>query len=76
MSDSSPRNVTRTLASELIGRNIRINAGKLGKSRCCGTWQALLQQILAKRFAKPQQVDQWGTPRYHYLNQHQEIRPP
>jgi NAD(P)-dependent dehydrogenase (short-subunit alcohol dehydrogenase family) len=68
-SKAALRNLTRTLASELIGRNIRVNAvspgvietpifGKLGLSVAdvqeLGT--ALLQQIPAKRFGKPEEV--------------------
>jgi len=68
-SKAALRNLTRTLASELIGRNIRVNAvspgvietplfDKLGlpegDARELG--KALLQQIPAKRFGKPEEV--------------------
>jgi NAD(P)-dependent dehydrogenase (short-subunit alcohol dehydrogenase family) len=68
-SKAALRNFTRTLASELIGRNIRVNAvspgvietplfGKLGLSEASAQElaQALLQQIPAKRFGKPEEV--------------------
>jgi NAD(P)-dependent dehydrogenase (short-subunit alcohol dehydrogenase family) len=63
------RNLTRTLASELIERNIRVNAvspgvietplfGKLGLSDADvqQLGQDLLQRIPAKRFGKPEEV--------------------
>jgi NAD(P)-dependent dehydrogenase (short-subunit alcohol dehydrogenase family) len=68
-SKAALRSLTRTLASELIGRNIRVNAvspgvietplfGKLGladaDARELG--KALLQQIPIKRFGKPEEV--------------------
>jgi NAD(P)-dependent dehydrogenase (short-subunit alcohol dehydrogenase family) len=68
-SKAALRNLTRTLASELIDRNIRVNAvspgvietplfGKLGLSEAGvrELGQALLQQIPAKRFGKPEEV--------------------
>jgi NAD(P)-dependent dehydrogenase (short-subunit alcohol dehydrogenase family) len=68
-SKAALRNLTRTLASELIGRNIRVNAvspgvietplfGKLGLSEADARelGKALLQQIPAKRFGKPEEV--------------------
>jgi NAD(P)-dependent dehydrogenase (short-subunit alcohol dehydrogenase family) len=68
-SKAALRNLTRTLASELIGRNIRVNAvspgvidtplfGKLGLPEASANElaQALLQQIPAKRFGKPEEV--------------------
>jgi len=68
-SKAALRNLTRTLASELIGRNIRVNAvspgvietalfGKLGLSQADARelGKALLQQIPAKRFGKPEEV--------------------
>jgi NAD(P)-dependent dehydrogenase (short-subunit alcohol dehydrogenase family) len=68
-SKAALRNLTRTLASELIGRNIRVNAvspgvietplfGKLGlpEANAQELAQALLQQIPAKRFGKPEEV--------------------
>jgi NAD(P)-dependent dehydrogenase (short-subunit alcohol dehydrogenase family) len=68
-SKAALRNLTRTLASELIGRNIRVNAvspgvietplfAKLGLSEANAQelGQALLQQIPAKRFGKPEEV--------------------
>jgi NAD(P)-dependent dehydrogenase (short-subunit alcohol dehydrogenase family) len=68
-SKAALRNLTRTLASELIGRNIRVNAvspgviesplfAKLGLSEA-GVQElgkTLLQQIPAKRFGKPEEV--------------------
>jgi NAD(P)-dependent dehydrogenase (short-subunit alcohol dehydrogenase family) len=68
-SKAALRNLTRTLASELIARNIRVNAvspgvietpllGKLGLSEADARdlGKALLQQIPAKRFGKPEEV--------------------
>lgn len=68
-SKAALRNLTRTLASELIGRNIRVNAvspgvietplfGKLGlpPQDVQELGQALLQQIPAKRFGRPDEV--------------------
>jgi NAD(P)-dependent dehydrogenase (short-subunit alcohol dehydrogenase family) len=68
-SKAALRNLTRTLASELIGRNIRVNAvsagvietplfGKLGLSESGAQelGRVLLQQIPAKRFGKPEEV--------------------
>ena len=68
-SKAALRNFTRTLASELIGRKIRVNAvspgvidtplfGKLGlpEANAQELAQALLQQIPAKRFGKPEEV--------------------
>jgi NAD(P)-dependent dehydrogenase (short-subunit alcohol dehydrogenase family) len=68
-SKAALRNLTRTLASELIGRHIRVNAvspgvietplfGKLGLSDACARdlGQALLLQIPAKRFGRPEEV--------------------
>ena len=68
-SKAALRNLTRTLAAELIGRNIRVNAvspgvietplfGKLGLSEADAQelGKALLQQIPAKRFGKPEEV--------------------
>jgi NAD(P)-dependent dehydrogenase (short-subunit alcohol dehydrogenase family) len=68
-SKAAPRNLTRTLASELIGRNIRVNAVRpgvietplFGKLDIPGAdvealGKALLQQIPAKRFGKPEEV--------------------
>jgi NAD(P)-dependent dehydrogenase (short-subunit alcohol dehydrogenase family) len=68
-SKAALRNFTRTLASELIGRNIRVNAvspgviatplfGKLGLSEANAEelGKALLAQIPAKRFGKPEEV--------------------
>ena len=68
-SKAALRNFARTLAAELIGRNIRVNAvspgvietplfGKLGLSDAHAQelGQALLQQIPAKRFGKPEEV--------------------
>jgi NAD(P)-dependent dehydrogenase (short-subunit alcohol dehydrogenase family) len=68
-SKAALRNLTRTLAAELIGRNIRVNAvspgvietplfGKLGlaEADAKALAQSLLQQIPAKRFGKPQEV--------------------
>jgi len=68
-SKAALRNFTRTLASELIGRNIRVNAvspgvietplfGKLGLSEANAAelGKALLAQIPAKRFGKPEEV--------------------
>ena len=68
-SKAALRNFTRTLASELIGRNIRVNAvspgviatplfGKLGLSEANAEQlgKALLAQIPAKRFGKPEEV--------------------
>jgi NAD(P)-dependent dehydrogenase (short-subunit alcohol dehydrogenase family) len=68
-SKAALRNLTRTLASELIGRNIRVNAvspgvietplfGKLGipGADVEALGKALLQQIPAKRFGKPEEV--------------------
>jgi NAD(P)-dependent dehydrogenase (short-subunit alcohol dehydrogenase family) len=68
-SKAALRNFTRTLAAELIGRNIRVNAvspgvietplfGKLGlpEAHAQELGQALLQQIPAKRFGKPEEV--------------------
>jgi NAD(P)-dependent dehydrogenase (short-subunit alcohol dehydrogenase family) len=68
-SKAALRNFTRTLAAELIGRNIRVNAvspgvietplfGKLGlpDAKARELSQALLQQIPAKRFGKPEEV--------------------
>ena len=68
-SKAALRNFTRTLASELIGRNIRVNAvspgvietplfGKLGlpEANAQELAQVLLQQIPAKRFGKPEEV--------------------
>jgi NAD(P)-dependent dehydrogenase (short-subunit alcohol dehydrogenase family) len=68
-SKAALRSFTRTLASELIGRNIRVNAvspgviesplfSKLGLSDA-GVQElgaTLLQQIPAKRFGKPEEV--------------------
>jgi NAD(P)-dependent dehydrogenase (short-subunit alcohol dehydrogenase family) len=63
------RNFTRTLASELIPRNIRVNAvcpgvietplfGKfgLGEADAQNLAKNLLQQIPAKRFGKPEEI--------------------
>jgi NAD(P)-dependent dehydrogenase (short-subunit alcohol dehydrogenase family) len=68
-SKAALRNLTRTLASELINRNIRVNAvcpgvietphfGKLGLGEADARQlaQILLQQIPAKRFGKPEEV--------------------
>jgi NAD(P)-dependent dehydrogenase (short-subunit alcohol dehydrogenase family) len=68
-SKAALRNLTRTLASELIDRNIRVNAvspgviesplfGKLGlsESGVQELGKALLQQIPAKRFGRPEEV--------------------
>jgi NAD(P)-dependent dehydrogenase (short-subunit alcohol dehydrogenase family) len=68
-SKAALRNFTRTLASELIGRNIRVNAvspgviatplfGKLGLSEANANelGKVLLAQIPAKRFGKPEEV--------------------
>jgi NAD(P)-dependent dehydrogenase (short-subunit alcohol dehydrogenase family) len=68
-SKAALRNFTRTLASELIGRNIRVNAvspgviatplfGKLGLSEANAEelGKALLAQFPAKRFGKPEEV--------------------
>jgi NAD(P)-dependent dehydrogenase (short-subunit alcohol dehydrogenase family) len=68
-SKAALRNFTRTLASELIGRKIRVNAvspgvletplfGKLGlpEANAQELAHALLQQIPAKRFGKPEEV--------------------
>jgi NAD(P)-dependent dehydrogenase (short-subunit alcohol dehydrogenase family) len=68
-SKAALRNLTRTLAAELISRNIRVNAvspgvietplfGKLGISDADAEelGKALLQQIPAKRFGKPEEV--------------------
>jgi NAD(P)-dependent dehydrogenase (short-subunit alcohol dehydrogenase family) len=68
-SKAALRNFTRTLASELIGRNIRVNAvspgvietplfEKLGlpEANAQELAQVLLQQIPAKRFGKPEEV--------------------
>lgn len=68
-SKAALRNFTRTLASELISRNIRVNAvspgvietplfGKLGLGEADAQQlaQTLLQQIPAKRFGKPEEV--------------------
>jgi len=68
-SKAALRNFTRTLASELIGRKIRVNAvspgvidtplfGKLGlpEANAQELAQALLQQIPAKRFGRPEEV--------------------
>jgi NAD(P)-dependent dehydrogenase (short-subunit alcohol dehydrogenase family) len=68
-SKAALRNLTRTLASELIGRNIRVNAvspgvietplfEKLGipDADVQELGKALLQQIPAKRFGKPEEV--------------------
>jgi NAD(P)-dependent dehydrogenase (short-subunit alcohol dehydrogenase family) len=68
-SKAALRNLTRTLASELIGRNIRVNAvgpgvietpllGKLGlpEADARELGEALLRQIPAKRFGKPEEV--------------------
>jgi NAD(P)-dependent dehydrogenase (short-subunit alcohol dehydrogenase family) len=68
-SKAALRNFTRTLASELIGRKIRVNAvspgvietplfGKLGlpEANAQELAQALLQQIPTKRFGKPEEV--------------------
>jgi NAD(P)-dependent dehydrogenase (short-subunit alcohol dehydrogenase family) len=68
-SKAALRNLTRTLASELIGRSIRVNAvrpdvietplfGKLGLSEAQvqELGQALPQRIPAKRFGKPEEV--------------------
>jgi NAD(P)-dependent dehydrogenase (short-subunit alcohol dehydrogenase family) len=68
-SKAALRNFTRTLASELINRNIRVNAvcpgvietplfGKLGLGEADAQRlaQILLQQIPAKRFGKPEEV--------------------
>lgn len=68
-SKAALRNLTRTLAAELIGRNIRVNAvspgviatplfGKLGlpEANAQALGQALLAQIPAKRFGKPEEV--------------------
>jgi NAD(P)-dependent dehydrogenase (short-subunit alcohol dehydrogenase family) len=63
------RNVTQTLASELIGRHFRVNAVSPGvietplfcrlgppDSNAREFAQVLLQQIPAKRFGKPEEV--------------------
>jgi NAD(P)-dependent dehydrogenase (short-subunit alcohol dehydrogenase family) len=68
-SKAALRNFTRTLASELISRKIRVNAvspgvietplfDKLGlpEADAKGLAQALLQQIPAKRFGRPEEV--------------------
>ena len=68
-SKAALRNLTRTLASEMIGRNIRVNAvspgviesplfSKLGLSEdgLQELSKTLLQQIPAKRFGKPEEV--------------------
>jgi NAD(P)-dependent dehydrogenase (short-subunit alcohol dehydrogenase family) len=68
-SKAALRNFARTLASELINRNIRVNAvspgvietplfGKLGLGEADAQQlaQILLQQIPAKRFGKPEEV--------------------
>jgi NAD(P)-dependent dehydrogenase (short-subunit alcohol dehydrogenase family) len=68
-SKAALRNFTRTLASELINRNIRVNAvspgvietplfDKLGLSEADAQQlaQILLQQIPAKRFGKPEEI--------------------
>jgi NAD(P)-dependent dehydrogenase (short-subunit alcohol dehydrogenase family) len=68
-SKAALRNFTRTLASELIGRNIRVNAvspgvietplfGKFGlpEANAQELAESLLQQIPAKRFGKPEEV--------------------
>ena len=68
-SKAALRNFTRTLASELIGGKIRVNAvspgvietplfGKLGppEANAQELAQVLLQQIPAKRFGKPEEV--------------------
>jgi len=68
-SKAALRNFARALAAELIGRNIRVNAvspgvietplfGKLGLPEAYAQelGQALLQQIPAKRFGKPEEV--------------------
>jgi len=68
-SKAALRNLTRTLASELIKRNIRVNAvspgvietplfGKLGLSEADARelGEALLQQIPVRRFGKPEEV--------------------
>jgi len=68
-SKAALRNLTRTLASELIRRNIRVNAvspgvietplfGKLGlpEADARELGNVLLQQIPAKRFGKPEEV--------------------
>jgi NAD(P)-dependent dehydrogenase (short-subunit alcohol dehydrogenase family) len=68
-SKAALRNLTRTLAAELIGRNIRVNAvspgvidtplfGKLGlpESSVKELGEALLQQIPARHFGKPEEV--------------------
>jgi NAD(P)-dependent dehydrogenase (short-subunit alcohol dehydrogenase family) len=68
-SKAALRNLTRTLASELIGRNIRVNAvspgvietplfEKLGLSadEVQKLGEALVQQIPAKRFGRPGEV--------------------
>ncbi|MGH6890591.1 MAG: SDR family oxidoreductase [Rhizomicrobium sp.] len=68
-SKAALRNFPRILASDLIGRNIRVNAvspgvietplfGKLGlpEADVQKLGQALLQQIPAKRFGKPEEV--------------------
>ena len=68
-SKAALRNLTRTLASEMVGRNIRVNAvspgvietpllGKLGLSETDARelGNALLQQIPVKRFGKPDEV--------------------
>jgi NAD(P)-dependent dehydrogenase (short-subunit alcohol dehydrogenase family) len=68
-SKAALRNLTRTLAAELIGRNIRVNAvspgvietplfGKLGlsDSEVQQLGEALLTPIPAKRFGRPDEV--------------------
>ena len=68
-SKAALRNFTRTLASELINRNIRVNAvspgvietplfGKLGLGEADAQQlgHTLLQQIPVKRFGKPEEV--------------------
>lgn len=68
-SKAALRNLTRTLASEMVGRNILVNAvspgvietpllGKLGLSETDARelGNALLQQIPVKRFGKPDEV--------------------
>ena len=68
-SKAALRNFTRTIASELIGGNIRADAvspgvietpifGKLGlpEANVQELAQALLQQIPVKRFGKPEEV--------------------
>jgi NAD(P)-dependent dehydrogenase (short-subunit alcohol dehydrogenase family) len=68
-SKAALRNFAWTLAAELIDRNIRVNAvspgvietplfGKLGlpEAHAQELGQALLQQIPAKRFGKPEEV--------------------